>query len=228
MSFVIQPGLYIVATPIGNLQDITFRAVNVLRQSDYILCENVQISKRLLNEYSVASKLLTYSDNMSDVKVERIIQMLKSGSIISMISDAGTPLISDPGYKLIRSVLEAKIHVDAMPGPSSIITALILSNFPPSKFLFLGFIPKTPISKRNLLERYKNVEATWIILERATRVLCTVQALDDTLDNPKICVARELTKIHQELYTGTAQEIIDHYTTNPLKGECIILVSHSK
>ena len=166
IRYLSKPGLYIVSTPIGNFEDITLRAISILKNSDIILCEDTRISQKLLAKHDIHTKLQIYNDHSDEKHRENIISLIKSGNIISLISDAGTPLISDPGYKLVRDIRNLNCHIDVVPGVSAPVTALTLSALPTDRFLFHGFLPKTIESKKKIFSELVNLKATLIFLKR--------------------------------------------------------------
>ncbi|MEY4463837.1 MAG: Ribosomal small subunit methyltransferase [Pseudomonadota bacterium] len=222
---ILKPGLYIVSTPIGNFEDITLRAISTLKNSDIILCEDTRISQKLLAKHDIRTKLQIYNDHSDEKDRENIISLIKAGNIVSLISDAGTPLISDPGYKLSRDLRMLNYHVDVVPGISAPITALTLSALPTDRFLFCGFLPKTTESKKKFFSELVNLKATLIFFETAPRLINTLSVAKEILGNREICVARELTKLYQETKTGNIDEIIKFYQNNILKGEIVLLIS---
>ncbi len=205
---ILKPGLYIVSTPIGNLDDITLRALTVLRSSTIILCEDTRISRKLLVKHNIQAKLHMYNDLSSAVDRENIKAWIDNGEIISLISDAGTPLISDPGFKLVKDLKILNYHIDAIPGVSSLITAITISGLPSARFLFAGFLPKTTDSKKKIFTEFSNINATLIFFETAARLQHTLQTALTVLGNREICVARELTKLYQEVKTGYLEDLI--------------------
>lgn len=222
---ILKLGLYIVSTPIGNFEDITLRAISTLKNSDIILCEDTRISQKLLAKHDIRTKLQIYNDHSDEKDRENIISLIKAGNIVSLISDAGTPLISDPGYKLSRDLRMLNYHVDVVPGVSAPITALTLSALPTDRFLFCGFLPKTTESKKKVFSELVNLKATLIFFETAPRLINTLSVAKEILGNREICVARELTKLYQETKTGNIDEIIKFYQNNILKGEIVLLIS---
>jgi 16S rRNA (cytidine1402-2'-O)-methyltransferase len=222
----LKAGLYIVSTPIGNLSDISFRAIETLKNSNVILCEDTRITKKLLEKYNISTKLRTYNDHSDENMRNFICSLIDQGHIISLVSDAGTPLISDPGYKLVRELKERSYHVDVVPGICSPIAALTLSGLPTDRFLFVGFLPKTTIAKRNFFHNVANIEASLIFFDTANRLLDSLNIAKEVFGNILISVARELTKLHQEVKTGTIDEIIEFYRNNILKGEIILIISN--
>ncbi len=221
----LKAGLYIVSTPIGNCDDITFRAISTLKNSDIILCENTRISQKLLAKHAIRTKIQIYNDHSDEKDRENIINLIKTDKIVSLISDAGTPLISDPGYKLVRDLRSLNCHIDVVPGVSSPITALTLSALPTDRFLFCGFLPKTIESKKKLCTEFANIRATLIFFESAPRLISTLLIARKILGNREICVARELTKFYQEIKTANIDEVIAFYQKNTLKGEIVLLIS---
>ncbi|MBI2031103.1 MAG: 16S rRNA (cytidine(1402)-2'-O)-methyltransferase [Candidatus Levybacteria bacterium] len=230
--------LYIVATPIGNLQDISLRAINTLRSVDVIACEDTRRTGILLNELEKMKKydngserpqLISYYEQNELVRLPEIINALKNGKNVALVSDAGTPTISDPGFKLVRECIRAGIKVESIPGPSSLISALVVSGLPTDKFLFVGYLPKKPGHREKLLKNIKEgnnyVESTVIVFESPHRLINTLQIMQGIYGNIEIVVARELTKIHEEVKRGLIPSIIDYYSSNKPRGEIVILLS---
>ncbi|MGI4775702.1 MAG: 16S rRNA (cytidine(1402)-2'-O)-methyltransferase [Janthinobacterium lividum] len=218
-------GLYIVSTPIGNLQDITLRAIETLKESDVIFCEDTRISKILLAKHNISTKLRVYNDH-SDIKErEMICHLINQGMKVSLISDAGTPLVSDPGYKLVKELKQKNYYVDVVPGVSSLITALTISQLPSDRFLFAGFLPKTVDKKKKLFEQLSNIEATLIFFEAALRLDESLKIAREIYGDREACVARELTKFYQEAKFDLLSEIIKFYEQNPPRGEIVLLIS---
>lgn len=222
---IFKPGLYIVATPIGNLDDITIRAINTLKNSTLILCEDTRTSQKLLAKHQIASKLEIYNDYSTPKQRELICTAIDRGEIISLISDAGTPLISDPGYKLVRELRTRGYRIDSLPGPSSTITALTLSGLPTDRFMFCGFLPKTNEAKSKVFAELSKIKATLIFFETANRLRHSLTIAQSELGERKVCVARELTKLYQEVKFGEFNDIIEFYAQNPPKGEIVIIIS---
>lgn len=222
---IFKPGLYIVSTPIGNLDDITIRALETLKNSTIILCEDTRISSKLLAKHNIRVKLQVYNDHSSPKEREKIKSYISNGEVVSLISDAGTPLISDPGYKLIRYLQESNYHIDVIPGVSSVITALTISGLPTDRFLFAGFLPRTIEGKKKIFSELSAVNSTLIFFETAARLLQTLEVAFDVLGNREICVARELTKMHQEIKSGMIENVINFYQNKVIKGEMVLLIS---
>lgn len=192
--------LYIVATPIGNLKDITLRALEILASVDGIICEDTRRTSILLQHYQIKKSLIILNDYNETKEVNSIINRLESGQNLALVSDAGTPLISDPGYKLVRACLENNIEVDSIPGSSSVITALTLSGLPPDKFMFLGYLPEKQGHRKQLLEKLTE-KITYIIFVAPHKLIRVLQEMLEIYGDIEICLAHELTKIHQSVKT---------------------------
>lgn len=217
--------LYIVATPIGNLQDITLRALEVLKSVDSIICEDTRRTGLLLNHYGIKKEMTVLNDYNEHKNVSRIINLLNKGQNLALVSDAGTPLISDPGYKLVKACLENNIEVDSIPGPSSVTTALILSGLPPDKFLFLGYLPERTGHRIKLLNNltliHESIIVTYIIFISPHKLIRTFQEMQEIYGDIEICLAHELTKIHQSVETKKISEWLSALKFP--KGEYILL-----
>ncbi len=220
-----KPGLYIVSTPIGNLGDITLRALDVLKNCDVIFCEDTRVSGKLMSKYQINKTLLVYNDK-SDHKVrEKIMNDINSGKKIALISDAGTPLISDPGYKLVRSLKESGYFVDVIPGVSAPITALSLSALPSNRFNFIGFLPKTVALKTKIFQEFSNVNSTLIAFDSPERIIDSIEIAIDILGDRIGNISRELTKLFQESKTAKLSELVKYYKKHKPKGEIVFLIS---
>ena len=219
----LKPGLYIVSTPIGNLDDMTIRAVNTLKSSDIILCEDTRVTKKLLEHFVINAPLRLYNEHSDDFMRNKILEMIKEDKIISLVSDAGTPLISDPGYKLVKMLQDEGCFIDIAPGVSSTIAALTLSGLPTDKFSFLGFIPKT--SKQKFFQQALEYKSTLIFFETAKRIISSLEAALEILGNREAAIAREITKLYQESNRAPISELIEYYTNKPPKGEIVFLIS---
>jgi len=224
-SQIYPPALYLVATPIGNLGDITLRALEVLKQADLIACEDTRESSKLLSHYGISKPLLSYNDHNGAQRRPAIIDALKNGQRVALISDAGTPLISDPGYKLVREVVQLGLQVTTLPGASSVLSALCLSALPTDRFLFAGFLPPKKEAALTELRTLAATPATLVLFESARRLLQTLPLLREVLGNRQAAVVRELTKLFEEARRGTLEELIAHYTKEgEPKGEVVIVV----
>ena len=219
--------LYIVSTPIGNLKDITFRAIEILKSVDYILCEDTRISGKLLKHYEINSRLVKFADFNEEKIIPAVVSDLTRGQKIALVSDAGTPLISDPGFKLVRQVTESGIKVESIPGASATLSALVISGLPTDKFLFLGYLSKKDSKRLKMLEDVRSAlkifKTTIIIYESPYRVLKTLRDVRVVFGDVTIAVCRELTKLYEETFRGTVSEALDYFTKKAPKGEFVIL-----
>jgi 16S rRNA (cytidine1402-2'-O)-methyltransferase len=225
--------LYIVATPIGNLQDITLRAIDIIKKVGYIACEDTRktgfLIKTLSEKYgSFGDKFMFSVYEENEIKrIPEVLNLLKNGQDVALISDAGTPLVSDPGFKLVRECIQQGIKVEAIPGPSSVIAALVVSGLPTDKFTFTGFLPKKPGHRLKFLQNLKIsldlVKTTVIMFESPFRLIKTLEELFETFGDIEIVVVRELTKIHEEAKRGTISEVLSFYKKQKPKGEIIVL-----
>ena len=222
--------LFIVATPIGNLADITLRALETLKQVNLILCEDSRVTSVLLNHYLIDKPLLVYNDHSNENVRHKIINKLQEGQNLALVSDAGTPLISDPGYKLIQELKKLEIEIETIPGPCSIIAALTLAGLPTDRFMFVGFLPHKTAGKEKLFTEVSSIITTLICFESANRLLDTLQLMDTYFNNRNIAVIREITKLYEEVASGNALEIIQYYQTHPdkLRGEIVLLIEPPK
>ncbi|MFA5113500.1 MAG: 16S rRNA (cytidine(1402)-2'-O)-methyltransferase [Candidatus Margulisiibacteriota bacterium] len=217
--------LFIVATPIGNLEDITFRAVRILSEVDLIAAEDTRHSKILLMKYQINTPLTSYHKFNIKGKTPHLLEQLQLGKNIALISDSGMPGISDPGQEIIKAAVEQNIRVEAIPGPSASLAALAVSGLPTDRFLFLGFLPKKPGKKRKALERALAEEGSLIIYESPFRVVKTVREIHAIMGDRQIAVCRELTKKFEEVIRGTAGEVAEQLAAKNVKGEIVIVVS---
>jgi len=217
------PGLHIVATPIGNLGDLSPRAADTLRRADRILAEDTRVTGKLLAHIGARAPMSRYDDHTSGPEREKIVSSL--GNIaVALVSDAGTPLISDPGYKLVRAARAAGHQVHTIPGPSAAIAALTLAGLPTDRFLFLGFLPAKPKARADAIAEIADVRATLVLYESGPRLAESLAALADRLGGREAAVARELTKLHEECVTGTLAELAARYADAAPKGEIVIVV----
>jgi|TARA_B110000263_G_C15285438_1_gene500521 16S rRNA (cytidine1402-2'-O)-methyltransferase len=216
--------LFIIPTPIGNLEDITYRAVKVLQNSDYILCEDTRVSKKLLTKYNIKKPLFSYHSFNEHKVVNKHIDEILSGKIVSLISDAGTPSISDPGFLIIREAIKSNIEIDCLPGATAFVPSLVNSGLSSDKFIFEGFLP-TKKGRKKRLKFLSNENRTIIIYESPKRILRTLKELILFLGkNRKASVSRELTKIYQENIRGTLEELITIFDKKVIKGEIVLIV----
>ena len=219
------PGLYLVATPIGNLEDITLRAIRVLKQADLIACEDTRQTQKLLNHFAIEKATISYHDHNEAGRAAELIEKLAQGARIAMVSDAGTPGISDPGFRLIALAIERRFPVVSIPGPAALIAALVPSGFPLQPFSFRGFLPPKSGARRRELEQIRESAQTEIFYEAPHRIRETLEDVIATLGpGRRVVVARELTKIHEEFLRGTAAEILAIANARELKGEIVLLI----
>ena len=219
----LSPGLYIVATPIGNLGDITLRAAAVLAGCDAIACEDTRVTRKLTQHLGLTKPLWRYDDHASEEDRARLLEATR-GKAVALVSDAGTPLVSDPGYRLVREARAAGIPVTSLPGPCAPVTALTLSGLPTDRFLFAGFLPPKESARAETLAELAGVRATLVFFETAPRLAKALAAIGEALPGREIAVARELTKLYEECRSGTPEELIAHYTAHPAKGEIVLLL----
>lgn len=219
-------GLYVVSTPIGNLRDITLRALDTLRSVDEILAEDTRMARRLLDAYDIRAKLSPYHDHNGAKRRPEILQKLETGAAIALVSDAGTPLVSDPGWKLAREVLDAGHRVFPIPGASALLAGLVASGIPSDRFLFCGFLPVKTGARRTAITELKSVPASLVFYESGPRLAACLADLADVLGGDReAAVARELTKLFEETRRATLAELAAHYAeAGPPKGEIVILV----
>lgn len=219
------PGLYVVATPIGNLGDITVRALSTLAAAETVLCEDTRTSGRLMERFAIRTKLSPYHEHNAQKARPHILERLQQGATIALISDAGMPLVSDPGYRLVKEAVERGIPVTACPGPSAVLTGLALSGLPTDRFLFAGFVPQKHGERRRLFEEFAKLKATLIFFESPHRIVETLHDLATALPGRAVAVTRELTKLHEEVLRGQAQEIAAQLAARAaVKGEITLLV----
>jgi 16S rRNA (cytidine1402-2'-O)-methyltransferase len=219
------PGLHLVATPIGNLGDVTLRALWVLRNVDRILCEDTRVTARLLARFGIAKPLDAYHDHNADRVRPAVLAALRRGESLALVADAGTPLVSDPGFKLVRAALAENLPVTAAPGPSAALTALILSGLPPDIFLFAGFLPPRSAARRRALVQWASLAATLIFFEGPSRLAGSLADMAAIFGERSAAVARELTKRHEEMRRGRLSALAEHYRdAGAPRGEAVIVV----
>jgi len=219
------PGtLYVVATPIGNLEDITLRALRVLRDVDLIACEDTRHTARLLAHYDIQKPTTSYHEHNENEKAGLLLEKLESGLQIALVSDAGTPCISDPGYRIVRQAHEHHIRVVPVPGPCSFIAALSASGRASDSFSFLGFLPARKNARGALLTDLNDEERTLIFFESPERLLEALQDIDRILGPRSLTIAREITKVYEELYSGTPKKGIEYFARKPVKGEIVLII----
>ena len=217
--------LYLVPTPIGNLEDITLRALIVLKEVDTILAEDTRTSSKLIKHHKIDNKLESFHAFNEHKRLDSLIRRLKQGEIMALISDAGTPAISDPGFLLVRACHEQSIPVECLPGATALIPALVNSGLPSDRFVFEGFLPPKK-GRKSRLEKIKEESRTVILYESPHRLLKTLEQLGELLGNDRqVSISRELTKLHEETINGSFEELLDYYQNNTLKGELVIVIA---
>ena len=220
--------LYIVPTPIGNLDDITLRAINTLKSSDLILSEDTRHAKKLLSHYKISTKVKSYHLNNEHKKVNEYVKLMINGKTISLITDAGTPCISDPGFLLVREAIKNEIKITCLPGPTALIPAIVLSGLSSDAFIFEGFLPRKKGRKSKLKQISQNVMTT-IIYESPYRIIKTLSDLSDFLGGDReISVSREISKIYEETFRGSVNDALEHFSDKKIKGEFVICINKSK
>ena len=221
------PGtLYIVATPIGNLEDITQRALRVLREVDLIACEDTRRTQGLLNHFGIKTKTISYHEHNERERAEQLCQLLEAGKHVAIVSDAGTPLISDPGFRIVNAAIQRTIPVVSIPGASAFVTALAGSGLPADQFFFAGFLPARANARRAKLEELREIPATLIFYEAPHRIAKTLRDALDVLGDRDAAVARELTKLHEEIARGSLAELSRRVSENATaRGEMVLIIS---
>lgn len=221
----VTPGLYIIATPIGNLRDITLRALDVLRAADVVLAEDTRVAGKLLSAYDIKKPLLRYDDHAGPQVLPQIIERLRAGHIVAQISDAGTPLISDPGFRLVEVARETGANVHPIPGASSVLAALCLAGLPTDRFMFAGFLPNKSAARRTALGEVTSIASTLIFFETGPRLHESLKDMAEVLGDRQACVCRELTKLYESAYHGRLSDLVnDPHLAEP-KGEIVIVIA---
>ena len=215
--------LFVVGTPIGNLEDITLRAILTLQNVDMVLAEDTRNSKKLLDAHNIDTKMISYHEHSSEKDIKRIIDLLLEGKDLALISDAGTPTISDPGYGLIRDCIKNNIIITPIPGASAITAAMSISGLPSDSFTFVGFLPQKK-GRVKKIEQLKNIDNTIILFESPFRLEKTLNQLLDSLGNRSVVVGRELTKLYEEVIRGNLDEVIKYFSKSKVKGEIVIMI----
>lgn len=220
-------GLYIVATPIGNLKDLSERAKETLSEADVIAAEDTRVTKKLFALLGLSTKKLfiTYEDHSEQEKFQQLIDLINDGKSIALVSDAGSPLISDPGYKLVRECRKQNIYVTTIPGASAVISALQLSGLPTNRFMFAGFIPNKDKARIDLFTELKSINTTLVLYETAIRLEKSLTALQQIMPDREVAVVREITKMYEETIFGSVEEVSDKLKANPVKGEIVLVIA---
>lgn len=216
--------LYLVSTPIGNLEDITFRALRVLKESALIACEDTRHTGRLLAHFGIATPTISYHEHNERIRAAELVVRLEEGQAISLVTDAGTPGISDPGYRLVVAAIEAGINVVPVPGPTALVAALIASGLPTDSFLFVGFLPPRKQARRTRLEEMRDQRATLVLYEAPHRIGATLVDTLEILGDRPAALARELTKLHEQVRRGTLAELLQRHQNDPPRGEIVLII----
>ncbi|WP_286907564.1 16S rRNA (cytidine(1402)-2'-O)-methyltransferase [Clostridium sp. UBA1652] len=216
--------LYIVPTPIGNLKDITIRALDVLKECNVIAAEDTRQTIKLLNHFNIKKQLISYHQHNELTKSEEIINRVKGGEIVALVSDAGSPGISDPGSVIIKRCIEEEVEFEVLPGATAIITALVNSGLDTTKFTFRGFVPRENKERRVLISEIKNHKETLVFYEAPHRIKDTLSFLHEELGDRKVAICRELTKLHEQIVRGLISEVIEHFNTNNPRGEFVVVI----
>lgn len=215
--------LYIIATPIGNLEDITLRALKLLRDVRLIACEDTRHTRRLLDRYEIATPTISYHEHNKFVRGDRLLAALADGDV-ALVSDAGTPAINDPGYELVVAAIAAGFAVAPVPGPSAPLAALVASGLPTAQWTYLGFLPSRRSERRAFLEQYARLQTTLLCFETPHRLLAALDDVQSTLGDRRMCVAREVTKLHEEFVRGTVSDIRASFAERPPRGEFVLVI----
>jgi 16S rRNA (cytidine1402-2'-O)-methyltransferase len=222
------PGLYVVATPIGNLKDVSFRALSVLAAADAVLAEDTRVTKTLLAHYGITTPLVAYHEHSAEAVRDRMVQRLKEGQALALVSDAGTPLVSDPGYKLVQAAIAEGLPVTPIPGPSAILTALVVSGLPTDRFFFEGFLPPKSAARRARLAELAPIPGTLMLFEGPHRLPDMLADAASVLGDRPAVVARELTKLFETVRRGTLRQLADQFAAEgPPKGEIVVLIGET-
>jgi len=223
----ITPGLHIVATPIGNLGDVTLRALATLAGADLIACEDTRVTRKLLGRYAITTPLTPYHDHNAATARPKLLRRLAEGAAIALVSDAGTPLVSDPGFKLVRAAQEAGYTVTALPGASAALAALSVAGLPTDQFFFAGFLPPKQAARRARIAELARIPATLVLFETAPRIAATLADLASGLGDREAALCRELTKIHEEIRRGNLMALAQDYVGSEVRGEIVLIIAPS-
>ena len=219
------PGiLYLVATPIGNLDDITYRAIKVLGEVDLIACEDTRHTRKLLTHYGISTRTISYHEHNERERANELLKRLNAGESVAVVSDAGTPGISDPGFRLVQLAIENQVRVIPVPGPSAMVNAIIASGLPTEEFLFGGFLPARSGARRTRLQSLATIPATLVFYEAPHRLASALADAAEVLGNRQAVVARELTKLHEEIVRGSLDELAERYAGENVRGEIVLVI----
>ena len=217
--------LFIVATPIGNLEDITQRALRVLREVDLVACEDTRHTQKLLNHFGITTRTISYHEHNERERAAKLCELLAQGKHVALVSDAGTPLISDPGFRIVNAAIERGIRVVPIPGAAAFVAALAASGLPTDQFLFAGFLPARTAARRARLGELRTISATLVFYEAPHRIATALKDAAAVLGNRQAVIARELTKLHEEIVRGTLRELAEQFTSRSIKGEIVLIIS---
>jgi 16S rRNA (cytidine1402-2'-O)-methyltransferase len=218
--------LFLVATPIGNLEDFSPRGLEVLQSVDYILCEDTRRTQKLLSRFNFKSRLVSFHEHNERQRLPKIIAFMKKGKVFALVSDAGVPLISDPGFALVQNVIQENIPFTSIPGPSAVITALLLSGFPLQQFTFSGFLPSKPGARLKALQKLSDLkDQTLVLFESPERIHGLVREISEVLGNRQLALCREMTKLHEEVLRGSASELLQKLAAKKWTGECTVVIA---
>ncbi len=215
---------YLVSTPIGNLDDLSPRAVEVLEAVDLVLAEDTRRTKIIMSKHGIRTRIRSFHDHNKERVAPEILRQLEGGTRVALVSDAGTPAISDPGYYLVRMLVERGIEFTAVPGPSAILAALVVSGLPTDRFTFYGYMPRKKSEREKAILDARDEKGTAIFFESPHRLMGTLGVLEELIPDRQIVIARELTKLHEEVRRGTASELLEYFGSKGVKGEIVILV----
>ncbi|MFT3997742.1 MAG: 16S rRNA (cytidine(1402)-2'-O)-methyltransferase [Asticcacaulis sp.] len=224
----VEGGLYIIATPIGNLRDITLRALDVLRAADVVLCEDTRVTGKLLSAYDLKKKLIRYDDHAGPQVLPEILTRLHAGEVVAQVSDAGTPLVSDPGFRLVNMALEAGARVHPIPGASAVMAALCLAGLPTDRFMFAGFLPNKSAARKTFLDDFRTLPSTVVFFETGPRLRDSLSDMRDVLGDRDAAVCRELTKLYETCVRGTLSDLATREELHEPKGEIVVLIGPAK
>ncbi|HEY5343129.1 MAG TPA: 16S rRNA (cytidine(1402)-2'-O)-methyltransferase [Solirubrobacteraceae bacterium] len=217
--------LVVCPTPIGNLEDVTLRVLARLREADVVACEDTRHTRVLLERHGIAAKLLSYHEHNERARATELVERIRAGAVVALVSDAGMPLVSDPGFALVRACIEAGFEVEVLPGPSSVSTAIVASGLPAERWRFVGFLPRKAAERGRLLER---AEETLVAFESPRRLAATLAQLAERDPDRPLAVCRELTKLHEEVRRGSAAELAEHYAESAPRGEVVLVLSPAR